>query len=134
MSGRILIVDDRSEARILIRSLLDLHGLRVCGEASSGKEAIYKVRELRPALVLLDINMPEMNGVKAAYQIRRVSPATRIVFLTIHDTPGLVRNFRTWSDALVSKSQAQTKLIPTLLSLLADAGKRPQESQTVTIG
>jgi DNA-binding NarL/FixJ family response regulator len=121
LSTRILVVDDRSDARTAIRSLLDLHGLRVCGEASDGKEAIKKVRELRPGIILLDINMPEMNGVEAACKIRRISPATKIVFLTIHDTPGLVRNFRMYSDGLVAKSEAQTKLIPTLLRLIENS-------------
>lgn len=121
MSARILVVDDLSAARAAIRSLLDLHGLGVAGEASNGKEAIKKVRELRPGIVLLDINMPEMNGVEAACKMRRISPATKIVFLTIHDTPGLVRHFRTWSDGLVSKSEAQKRLIPTLLGLLEDS-------------
>lgn len=119
-------MDDRSEARIAIRSLLDLHGLRVAGEASSGKEAIEKVRKLRPGVVLLDINLPDMNGVQVSYKIRQTSPSTKIVFLTIHDTPDLVRNFRMWSDALVSKSHAQMKLIPTILNLIADSRKHTQ--------
>jgi DNA-binding NarL/FixJ family response regulator len=124
LSTRILVVDDRSDARIAIHSLLDLHGLRVCGEASSGKEAIEKVRKLRPGIVLLDINMPEMNGVQAAYHIRRISPATKIVFLTIHDSPGIIRNVRMWSDGFVSKSEAQQKLIPTLLGLIENSRGR----------
>jgi DNA-binding NarL/FixJ family response regulator len=124
-------VDDRDEARIAIRSLLDLHGLRVAGEASSGKEAIEKVRRLRPGIVLLDINLPDMNGIQVAHKIRQTSPSAKILFLTIHDTPGLVRSFWMWSDALVSKSQAQTKLIPTLLSLIA-ASRKPPHARTAT--
>ena len=88
MPARILIADDNSVARTTIRALLDWHSFQVCGEAKNGKEAIEKVMELKPAIILLDINMPELNGVKAAYEIRRVSPATKIVFLTIHNTPG----------------------------------------------
>lgn len=66
MSTRILIVDDYSVARKTVRSLLVWHSLEVCGEAENGKQAIEKVRQLKPDLVLLDINMPVMNGVQAA--------------------------------------------------------------------
>src|SRR6202049_126261 len=71
MATRILIVDDYLMARKTVRSLLVWHSLEVCGEAENGKQAIEKVKRLKPDLVLLDINMPEMNGVQAAYEIRR---------------------------------------------------------------
>jgi PleD family two-component response regulator len=69
-------VDDHLGARITIRELLDWHSFQVCGDAKDGKEAIEKVVELRPDIILLDINMPVMNGIKAAQEIRRISPAT----------------------------------------------------------
>jgi len=61
--------------------------MEVCGEAENGKQAIEKVKQLKPDLVLLDINMPVMNGVQAAYEIRRIAPSTKIIFFTIHDSP-----------------------------------------------
>ena len=63
MSARILIVDDHLAARITIRELLDWHSFEVCGDAKNGKEAIEKVIALKPDIVLMDINMPGMNGV-----------------------------------------------------------------------
>jgi DNA-binding NarL/FixJ family response regulator len=116
--ARILIVDDHLAARITIRELLDWHGFQVWGEAKDGKEAIEKVIELKPNIVLMDINMPEMNGVKAAQEIRRISPATKIVFLTVHDTPAVMVSTRLWAHGFVPKSAAGVELIPTLNRLI----------------
>jgi DNA-binding NarL/FixJ family response regulator len=125
LPARILIVDDNSVARTTIRGLLDWHSFQVCGEAKDGKEAIERVIELRPDIILLDINMPELNGVKAAYEIRRVSPSTKIVFLTIHNTPATKQATRMWSHGFVAKSNAGTELIPLLNRLTEeDGGKR----------
>lgn len=128
MPARILIVDDNSVARTTIRALLDWHSFQVCGEAKDGQEAIEKVIELRPELVLLDINMPGLNGVKAAYEIRRISPATKIVFLTMHDTPAVVQGVRLWAHGFVSKSAAGTDLIPILNRLVGIPGEEPGKS------
>lgn len=116
MPARILVVDDNAAARTAIRSLLDLNSFQVCGEAKDGKEAVKKVGELKPDIVLLDINMPGMNGVRTADKIRKIHP-TKIVFLTIHKIPGTVQATRPWSDAFVSKSAAATELIPTLIRI-----------------
>lgn len=125
MSARILIVDDNSIARTTIRALLDWHSFQVCGEAKDGEEAIEKVIELKPDVVLLDIGMPVMNGVKAAYEIRRILPATKIVFLTMHDTPAVVHGVRMWAHGFVSKSAAGTELISTLNRLVGTPGEKP---------
>jgi DNA-binding NarL/FixJ family response regulator len=129
LPARILIADDNSVARTTIRALLDWHSFQVCGEAKDGKEAIEKVIELKPDIILLDINMPELNGVKAAYEIRRVSPMTKIVFLTIHNTPATKQATRMWSHGFVSKSAAGTELIPTL-QRLAQEGSEKARHQT----
>src|SRR5205807_10409659 len=114
LSARILIVDDHLAARTTIRSLLDWHSFQVCGDAKSGKEAIEKVIELKPDIVLLDINMPVMNGIAAATEIRRIAPSTKIVFLTIHDGPVFKAGMKLWGHGFVPKSAAGTDLIPTL--------------------
>jgi DNA-binding NarL/FixJ family response regulator len=114
LPARILIVDDHLAVRTTLRELLDWHSFEVCGDAKDGNEAIEKVIELKPDIVLLDTHMPGMNGVSAAQEIRRISPATKIVFLTIYDTPAVVQGTRVWGDGFVSKSAAGTELIPTL--------------------
>jgi DNA-binding NarL/FixJ family response regulator len=114
MAARILVVDDNSAARTAIRALLNLNSFQVCGEAQDGHEALEKVRQLKPDIVLLDINMPGMNGVTTASKIRKTH-RTKIVFLTIHKLPGTVLATREWSDGFVSKSAAANDLIPTLI-------------------
>src|ERR1700676_2634613 len=94
---RILIVDDHHAARTTLRELLDWHSFQVCGDAQNGKEAVEKVVELKPDIVLMDINMPIMNGIIAATEIRRIAPTTKIVFLTIHDGPGFKAGTRLWA-------------------------------------
>jgi DNA-binding NarL/FixJ family response regulator len=90
----------------------------VCGEAENGKQAVEKVRELEPEVVLLDIQMPVMNGIQAAYEIRRISPATKILFFTVHheEAASSVRLFG--AEGVVTKSAAGTELIPALKRLV----------------
>jgi len=115
--ARILIVDDLASVRRGIRSLLREHSFRVCGEAANGWEAIEKTPELRPDIILMDIGMPGMNGVRAAYEIRRVAPATKIVFLTVHNLPAVALSTQRWADGFVSKAVAGTQLVPLLRRL-----------------
>ena len=121
---RILIADDHLAARIAIRSLLGWHGFEVCGEAKDGQKAIEQVLEIKPDIVLLDINMPVMSGTQAALEIRRLSPATKIIFFTIHEAPALIDVLRPYADGFVSKSAAGTELIP-MVSRLAETVDTP---------
>jgi len=114
VTNEILIVDDHKLARTTVRELLNWHEFEVCGEAASGKEAVAKVKELMPGIVLLDINMPEKNGIQTAYEIRQIAPSTKIVFLTVHKSPDIAKATRAVGHAFVSKSEAGTALIPTL--------------------
>jgi two-component system, NarL family, nitrate/nitrite response regulator NarL len=119
MAARILLVDDFQRIRSGVRSLLTSESVEICGEAENGREAIERVRELHPDLVLLDIIMPVMNGIEAAHEIHRMAPSTKIVFLTIEDTPEAAAFARKIGvDGLVPKSAAGKELIPTLRRLL----------------
>ena len=129
VAARILIVDDHLGARITIRELLGWHSFQVCGDAKDGKEAIEKVTELKPDIVLLDINMPVMNGVQAAHDIRRISPQTKIVFLTIHNAPAVSHALRVWAHGFVPKSAAGTDLIPVLKGLAGVSPDGPIKSR-----
>ena len=118
----ILVVDDHPTARRIIRSLLAKHHIYVCGEAVDGEEAVAKVRKLKPAIVLLDINMPVMNGIQAAYEVRRIAPSTKVIFFTIHDAPETAAVLRLVADEFIPKSAAGTELIPAVKRLFQTQG------------
>ena len=80
---RVLVVDDHSLFRDGIVSLLEAAGFNVIGQANNGNMAVEEAIRLRPELVLLDIHMPEMNGLEALKQIKSNLPETRVVMLTV---------------------------------------------------
>jgi DNA-binding NarL/FixJ family response regulator len=89
---RILIADDHEVARSGIHAVLESHpGWEVCGEAKDGREAVDLANKLRPNIVLMDIGMPNLNGLDAARQILASTPDARILILTMHDTDQVVR-------------------------------------------
>lgn len=82
---RILVADDNPAIRRCLRGLLDHHAdWLVCDEASNGKEAVERFQEAKPDLIVLDFQMPEMNGLDAARHIVDLSPKTPILMVTIH--------------------------------------------------
>ena len=82
----VLVVDDQAPFRLAARAvLLRLDGFEFAGEASSGPEAIELVGKLRPALVLMDINMPEMSGIEATRRIVSAYPGTVVILCSTHD-------------------------------------------------
>jgi two-component system NarL family response regulator len=85
---RVLLVDDHDLFRRGLRTLLEEQGVQVIAEATDGAEAIARVREHSPDVVLMDINMPVMSGVDSTREIVRMSPLTRVVVLTISDVDG----------------------------------------------
>jgi DNA-binding NarL/FixJ family response regulator len=121
--ARILLVDDHPAARRTARAVLNDLGSKVvvvCGEAENGKQALEQVRTLEPDIVLLDIGMPTMNGVQAAYEIRRVAPYAKIVFFTVNDSPEAFTAAKILGvEALVPKSSPARVLISTIESLVA---------------
>jgi DNA-binding NarL/FixJ family response regulator len=89
---RILIADDHELARKGIRSVLETHpGWEVCGEARDGREAVEFASKLKPDILVMDIGMPNLNGLDAARQILTIMPECRILILTVHDWEQAVR-------------------------------------------
>jgi DNA-binding NarL/FixJ family response regulator len=89
----ILIVDDSTLVRGLIRSYIEPDAAwRVCGEAENGEVAVEKVKELHPDVVILDFQMPVMNGLEAARRITLLAPNTTMVMLTMHDCEQLSKD------------------------------------------
>ena len=124
MPIRILIADDHEIVRIGVRILFSgSDQWEICGEAQDGAEAIAKVRELSPDVVILDLTMPVMGGFDTAKQIRRLAPTTRIIFFSIHETPTTAR--LVGADAFVSKASAAQELPRTIIQVLA-SGQTPR--------
>ena len=109
---RILIADDHELMRAGIRSMFSNNPQRnICGEAENGREAVDKVRELKPDLIILDISMPELNGIDAAREIRRIAPGTKIIILTMHEGLQLESAARqAGADAVLLKRMAANSL------------------------
>ena len=140
---RILIADDHEIARQGIRSLLEDHpAWEVCSEAKDGREAVNMALELRPDVCLLDIGMPNLNGLDAARQILGSLPDARILILTVHDSEQVVREvlatgargFLLKSDAgrdLVAAVEAlqnnRTFFTPKVAQMMLDGYLRPHE-------
>jgi DNA-binding NarL/FixJ family response regulator len=90
---RILLADDHPVFRLGLRSLLGSHeGWEICGEATDGREAVEKCKQLKPDLLILDICMPRLNGVDAARQILRDNPRQRILVVTDVGSDQVVRD------------------------------------------
>ena len=115
-------MDDHEIVRIGVRLLLsDRDNWEVCGEAGDGLEAMEKVAELSPDIVILDLTMPVLSGLDAAKQIREIAPSTGIVFFSIHEMPTAAQ--LVGADAFVSKSLAAEQLEKTIDAVLQ---KSPQ--------
>ena len=121
MPHRILIVDDHGPTRQEIRSLLKREGLEVCGEAANGKEAIEKVKELMPDLVILDISMPLMNGFEALPAMLKYASRMKVVIFTVDDAKELRGEaFRLGARAYVAKSEPPEGLLGGVKRLLSE--------------
>jgi DNA-binding NarL/FixJ family response regulator len=86
MAVRILIADDDASIRRLLRRLIENHGdWTVCGDALNGQDAVFKASELTPDVIVLDLAMPEMNGLQAAREISRTRPELPMLLLTVQN-------------------------------------------------
>ncbi len=113
---RVLVVDDHAIARKGICSVLSCDAtLDVVSEAADAEQAIQRAEELHPSIVLLDITLPGMSGLQAAPKIHAVSPDSRIIFLSQHDSPQIVKAaMSAGAHAYVVKSDAGYDLLPAI--------------------
>ena len=119
MGLRILVVDDHAVVRRGVRSLLESHeGWEVCGEATTGREAVEQSRRLRPDVVVMDLSLPELNGLDATRQILKDAPDTEVLVLTMHHSEELARDvLQAGARGYVLKSDADENLIAAVDSL-----------------
>ena len=119
MSCRVLLADDHQIVRQGIKGLLEKAGHTVVGEASDGREALKLAQTLTPDIAVLDVSMPLLNGLDAAREIQRVSPATKTILLTMYTDKGYVlQALRAGAKGYVLKTQAAEDLIRAIREIL----------------
>ena len=91
---RILLADDHPAVRRCIRLVLEAEGWEVCGEAATGREAVAMTAAQRPDIVVLDLSMPDLNGLDAARKIHQEFPQTETFILTMHDAAVFIPDLR----------------------------------------
>lgn len=116
---RILVVDDYEPWRRFIASTLQKRpDLQIVGEGADGMEAIEKTQELQPDLILLDIGLPRLNGIKAALRIRECAPKARILFFTENSSPDIAEEALRTGDGYIVKAGAAQELLPAVEAVL----------------
>ena len=122
MTRTILIVDDNSTVRSSLRSWIETTSdFHVCGEAENGEVAIAKVEEMHPDIVILDLQMPVMNGLDAARHISQLAPNTAMVMFTLHPSGELLRAARAVGvrDVVSKADQLSDSLLVALRQICA---------------
>jgi DNA-binding NarL/FixJ family response regulator len=116
---RILIADDHDIMRQGERAVIERQpGWEVCGLAANGRAAVALAIELKPDIAVLDMTMPELNGLDAAIQIKHHLPGTEIVMFTAHETDDLIRQaFEAGVKSFISKAEGHQLLVEAIESL-----------------
>ena len=130
---RVVVVDDYEPWRTFFSTTLQKQpGLRIIEQASDGLEAVGKVAELQPDLILLDIGLPTLNGIEAARLIRNVSPSSKILFVSENRSPEIVQEaLRTGASGYLLKSNAGRELLSAVKAVL---GGRRFVSASLAVG
>lgn len=116
---RILLADDHDVVRAGLREMLNAHeGWEVCGEAANGRAAVEMAMRLKPDVAVLDLTMPDLNGLEATRQIRKELPQTEVLIFTMHETEQLIREvLAAGARGYVLKSDAGRHLVSAVESL-----------------
>ena len=133
---RVLVVDDHDLVRTgITRMLADIDGLQVVGEACTGEEALLKVRELKPDVVLMDVKMPGIGGLEATRKLMRSHPDIKVVAVTVcEDEPVPTRLLQAGAAGYLTKGAALDEMVQTIR--LVFAGQRyidPQIAQQLAL-
>ena len=132
MPTRVLLCDDHAVLRAGLRALLATErGIEVVGEAENGTAAIAQAHALRPDVALLDITMPELDGLAATRRIRRETPDVKVLILTMHDDPAyLFQALEAGASGYVLKRAAEDDLIEAIrIVAVDDAFLAPRAAQ-----
>ncbi|HBY62544.1 MAG TPA: DNA-binding response regulator [Solibacterales bacterium] len=117
---RILLADDHSIVRKGLRSTLEEErGYAVVGEASNGREVVRLAEQLKPDVAIVDIGMPQLNGIDATGQIQKVSPGTRVMILSMHsDETYILRALTAGAKAYLLKDTAENDVLPAVRAVV----------------
>lgn len=120
MSVRIILVDDHTIMREGLRSLLERKSsCEVIADASTGAQAIQLVRDLKPDLVIMDISLPDMTGIDATEEIKKIVPQVRVLALSVHsDRRFIIRMLEAGASAYLKKDCASEELITAIDAVL----------------
>lgn len=133
---RVLVVDDHDLVRTgITRMLADISGLQVVGEAETGEEALKKVRELKPDVVLMDVKMPGIGGLEATRKLQHSHPDTKVVAVTVcEDDPFPTRLMQAGAAGYLTKGAALEEMVQAIRQVFA--GQRyisPQIAQQMAL-
>ncbi|HCI82767.1 MAG TPA: DNA-binding response regulator [Ktedonobacter sp.] len=133
---RILLADDHTILRAGLRMMLNAQpDMEVVGEAQDGRQAIAEVQRLQPDVVLMDITMPDMNGIDATRQIKRMLPETKVLVLTMHENDEYVfQALRAGAAGYMLKEAADTDLISALRIIQSGQFYLSPMAQSVMVG
>jgi DNA-binding NarL/FixJ family response regulator len=120
---KIIIVDDLARVRLGLRAVLELmEDLQIVGEATNGLEAVHMVKELRPDVVLMDLEMPRMNGFEATRHIKHHHQSTGVIALSIRgDKEARQQAEMAGVDAFVEKGEPFDKLFSTIRQVFGES-------------
>jgi DNA-binding NarL/FixJ family response regulator len=120
VTTRILLADDHDVVRKGLRTMLEAReGWQVCGEATTGREAVEMAAALRPDIAVIDLEMSELDGLEATREIRKTSPQIEVLIFTMHDSEYLIREvLAAGARAFVLKSEGGRKLIEAIDAVL----------------
>jgi len=123
--AKILVVDDQLYVRQTLCALLMRHSHWEIYQAADGRAAVDRARDIKPDVVVLDLVMPEMNGLAVAYELRQISPQTKIILISSHYVKEEAAHLaRLLGDGnFVPKSEIAKQLVPAINSLLPEASQ-----------
>jgi two-component system, NarL family, response regulator NreC len=133
---RVLLADDHTILRAGLRMMLNAQpDIEVVGEASDGRQALTEALRLQPDVVLMDITMPELNGIEATRQIKRALDSTRVLILTMHENEEyLFQVLRAGASGYILKEAADTELISAIRVVYSGRFYMSPSAQTMMVG
>jgi len=133
---RVLLADDHTILRAGLKMMLSVQpDIEIVGEASDGRQAIAEAQRVQPDVILMDITMPELNGIEATRQVKKLLPETRVLVLTMHENEEyLFQVLRAGASGYILKEAADTELISAIRSVYAGRFYLSPPAQAMMVG